>query len=183
MFNLSTNPTKVSPNNPLEPSHHFHPITLLTCWLLMLCSPTSMQQKTMKQKWTTYSKSKLQTFFLKASNTNLLNWKPNLVKKPRCLAFLLVRYLSPPFTKRLLLSPQQIMHHQTKEIQETPLHHRHLIWALAFHEKQHSKFHNLQTTKTQKNSKDIKKQNVGPLKWLITNCPLSWCFLLVHPSS
>jgi hypothetical protein len=29
------------------------------------------------------------------------------------------------------------MHHQTKEIQKTSLHHQHLIWALTFHEEQH----------------------------------------------
>jgi hypothetical protein len=59
------------------------------------------------------------------------------------------------------------MHHQTKEIQETMLHHQCLIWALAFHKEEHPKFHNLQTTKTQKNSKNIKKQNTTPLKWAL----------------
>jgi hypothetical protein len=53
----------------------------------------------------------------------------------------------------------------------------------TFHEKQQTKFHNLQTTKTQENSKDIKKQSAAPLKFMIANHPLSWPFLPVHPST
>jgi len=72
---------------------------------------------------------------------------------------------------------------QPKKIQEAALHHQLLIWALAFHEERHTKFHNLQTAKTQENSKDINKQNVAPLNFMITNRPFSWCFLPIHPST
>jgi hypothetical protein len=35
---------------------------------------------------------------------------------------------------------------------------------------------NLQTTKTQENNKDIKKQNAVPLKFMIANHPIPWHF-------
>jgi hypothetical protein len=54
---------------------------------------------------------------------------------------------------------------------------------LAFYEEQHTKPQNLQSTKTQENSKDIKKENATPLKFMITNHPLSWRFLPIHPST
>jgi hypothetical protein len=62
-------------------------------------------------------------------------------------------------------------------------HHQLLIRVLTFHEKQHTKFHNIQTTKTQENNKDIKKQSAAPLKFMIANRPFSWPFLPVHPST
>jgi hypothetical protein len=46
----------------------------------------------------------------------------------------------------------------------------------TLHEKQQMKLHNLQTTKTQENNKDIKKQNVVPLKFVIANHPIPWHF-------
>jgi len=63
---------------------------------------------------------------------------------------------------------------QLKKIQEVMLPHQFLIQVLTFHEEQHTKFHNLQTTKTQENNKDIKKQNKVPLKFISPTIPLAF---------
>jgi hypothetical protein len=48
----------------------------------------------------------------------------------------------------------------------------------TLHEEQQMKLHNLQITKTQENSKAVKKQNVTPLKFMIANNPFPWHFFL-----
>jgi hypothetical protein len=56
---------------------------------------------------------------------------------------------------------------------EATLHHQYLIWALALHEEQQTKCHNLQTTKNTRKRDKHQEAKYGSLNmFIIVNHPL-----------